>query len=159
MQAAGDRLPELPFLAAALHRYLAEYPSTTNGLGRTEQYALEAIAAGATTAPAAFAAAQLREDAPFQGDSMFYGVVRGLGQGVRPLLAVDDGGLPPLHRLRQPELIGAPLRLTAAGDAVLAGRDDWFRVADRSKWIGGVHLTGPDPSWRWDECAQLLVRV
>lgn len=139
----------LPFLRAALRRYLAEYPGT-NGLGRTEQVALETVAGGAATVMAAFPLAQQREPAPFQGDSMFFAVVRSLAEGPRPLLAADAANSPPLHRLREPQLRRTPLRLTPTGDAVLAGRADWFRVHGAARWIGGVHLMGPEPAWRWN---------
>jgi hypothetical protein len=65
-------------------------------------------------------------------------------------LEVDRAGLPPLARLRDRRLIEAPLRLTPTGEAVVAGRDDWFRLNGAARWVGGVHLIGPDPAWRWD---------
>jgi hypothetical protein len=143
--------PALPFLGAALRRYLAEYPSVDSGLSRTERLALEAVAGGAVTAPDAFRAVQAREAAPFQGDSMFHAVLRGLADGPRPLLAAEGAGGPPLCRMRDPQLGAAALRVTRAGEAVLAGRDDWYRLHGASRWIGGVHLIGPEPAWRWDE--------
>jgi hypothetical protein len=142
---------DLPYLRAALTRYLAEYPSLENGLSRTEQLGLEAIAGGAASAQAAFPIVQSREPAPFQGDSMFFAALRGLADGPHPLLETTDPGLPPLPKLREPMLRLAPLRVTPAGEAVLAGRDDWFRLHGATRWIGGVHLIGPEPRWRWDD--------
>jgi redox-sensitive transcriptional activator SoxR len=63
---------ELPFLAAALRRFLEELPAPADGLSGTERRALQAVAAGAHTPPAAFVAAQPLEEAPFLGDAWFY---------------------------------------------------------------------------------------
>jgi len=59
---------ELPFLAPALRRLLEEYPAPRDGLSGTERRALQALAAGAESPPAAFVAAQGLENAPFLGD-------------------------------------------------------------------------------------------
>src|SRR4029077_9441032 len=39
-------LPDLPFARAALRRFLEEYPSTTDGLSRTQRQILRAAASG-----------------------------------------------------------------------------------------------------------------
>ena len=56
--------PALPFLAPALRRLLEELPAPGDGLSGTERRALEAVAAGAHSPPAAFVAAQRLEEAP-----------------------------------------------------------------------------------------------
>ena len=137
----------LPFLAGAIRRYLAEYPSTENGLSQTEQWALEAVAGGARTAGDAFLAVQAREPRPFMGDSMFYAVLRDLAAGDFPLLA---GSRRNLHRLGDQDFRGAELWLTALGKRVLANRDDWFALTAPERWMGGVLLRGPRPRWRYD---------
>src|SRR4029077_3389411 len=71
----------LPFLAPALRRLLEELPAPADGLSRTERSALQAIAAGARTPPAAFVAVQRLEEAPFLGDAWFYRALSVLGQG------------------------------------------------------------------------------
>jgi redox-sensitive transcriptional activator SoxR len=48
---------QLPFLAPALRRLLEELPAPADGLSGTERRALQAVAAGAHTPPAAFIAA------------------------------------------------------------------------------------------------------
>ena len=57
--------PQLPFLAPALRRLLEELPAPADGLSGTERRALQVVAAGAHTPPAAFLAAQRLEEAPF----------------------------------------------------------------------------------------------
>jgi hypothetical protein len=42
------------------------------------------------------------------------------------------------------------LELTDAGRAVLAGEADRAALLPLDRWVGGIHLTGPDPAWRWD---------
>jgi len=137
----------LPFLPAALRRYLAEYPSTRNGLSQTEQLALEVIAGGARSAPHAFVAVQGREPRPFMGDSMFYAVLRDLASGDYPALA---GSRRNLHRLPDAELSESELWLTPLGKRVLEGKADWFELGQPARWMGGVLVRGPKPRWRWD---------
>jgi len=137
----------LPFLPAAVRRYLAEYPSTRNGLSQTEQWALEAVARGAKTPAGAFGRVQRREPRPFMGDSMFYAVIRGLAQGEEPAL---EGEHPRFARLRDPELRRCPVRLTATGRQLLLGKADWCRLSGFARSIGGVHFRGAEPRWRWD---------
>ena len=81
---------ELPFLAPALRRLLEELPAPGDGLSGTERRALQAVAAGAQTPPAAFVATQRLEDAPFLGDAWFYRVLEALGQGTARLLESDE---------------------------------------------------------------------
>ncbi len=136
----------LPFLRGALQRYLAEYPSTRNGLSQTEQLALEAIENGARAPGAAFVAVQQREPRPYLGDSMFYAVLRDLASGDYPALA---GSRRNLSRLPDAELKECELWLTPLGKRVLANQADWFELSERARWMGGVLLRGPKPRWRW----------
>jgi hypothetical protein len=148
------RTRALPFLPAALRRFLAEYPSTANGLSQTEQLALEAIAAGARNPEQAFVAVQEREPRPFMGDAMFYAVLRDLASGDYPALA---GSRRNLSRLPDAELRACELWLTALGHRVLANKADWFRLSETARWMGGVLLRGPRPRWRWDRKRGRLV--
>jgi hypothetical protein len=141
------RTRALPFLPAAIQRYLAEYPSTRNGLSQTEQHALEVIDAGTRAPAAVFVAVQQREARPFMGDWMFYAVLRDLASGDYPLLA---GSRRNLSHLGDAELRGCELWLTPLGQRVLAGKADWFELGQPARWMGGVLLRGPKPRWRWD---------
>ena len=100
----------LPFVAPALRRLLEELPAPADGLSGTERRALQAIAAGARTPPAAFVAAQRLEDAPFIGDTWFYRALSALGQGSARLVETDDGAPLPAaaSARRQPALRSAP---------------------------------------------------
>jgi hypothetical protein len=150
---------QLPFLASALRRLLEELPAPVDGLSGTERRALQAVAAGARTPPAAFVAAQRLEEAPFLGDAWFYRALSVLGQGTTRLLETDDGALlPPPPPLGDSQRFARlQLRLTATGEQTLRGEADRVELLGIDRWIGGTHIT-PDNTWRWDATELELVR-
>jgi redox-sensitive transcriptional activator SoxR len=149
---------ELPFLAAALRRLLEELPAPRDGLSRTERHALQVVAAGASTPPAAFVAAQRLEEAPFLGDTWFYRALVPLGQGEARLLETAGGDpLPVPPPLGDPQSFARlELRLTAVGDRVLRGEADRVERVGLDRWVGGTHVTAVHAP-RWDPGAQRLV--
>ncbi len=122
----------LPFLAAALRRWLEEFPAVGDGLARSERQALEAIEAGARSRAEIFLGVQAREEAPFMGDAWLWRRLDELG----PL--IGESGL------------------TALGQAVLRGGQDRVRTTGIDRTIGGVVLRG-DEIWRWDRDRQRLI--
>ena len=148
-----DGVPNgLPFLRDAVLRLLAEYPSTTNGLSRTEQLALRALSEAPMTGGALFAATQRHEPRPFMGDSTFYDIVRGMAAARVPLVDLQQSAN------GQRDLREEPLAITQAGRDVAAGRRDHVALNGIDRWKGGVHLVGDDRSpWRWDESRETLV--
>ena len=54
---------------------------------------------------------------------------------------------------------GTPLRLTDTGARVLAGDADHVTLNGIDRWIGGVHLHGPNARWRWDDSTEALIRA
>jgi hypothetical protein len=60
-----------------------------------------------------------------------------------PLLELD----PPTGEVG----VGTRLRPTPAGRLVLRGETDHVALNGIDRWIGGVHLQGPEAPWRWDE--------
>ncbi len=155
---ATRETPQLPFLAPALLRLLEELPAPVDGLSGTERRALQAVAAGARTPPAAFVAAQRLEAAPFLGDAWFYRALSALGQSPARLLESGDGApLPPPPPLSDSQLFARlELRLTAAGDDALRGGADRVELLGIDRWVGGTHLT-PGSTWRWDPAELQLV--
>jgi hypothetical protein len=134
--------PHLPFLAPALRRLLDELPSPLDGLSRTERFALETIAAGARTAPAAFVASQRREDAPFLGDTWFFRMLAALGQGDNRLVEGDGAPLPPPPPLSDGQSYSRlELRMTDAGERVLRGEANRVELLGLDRWVGGTHIT------------------
>lgn len=125
----------LPHLHGALLRMLEEYPSTGNGLGRTEQQMLEIIAQSPLTPFDLFQANARREERVFMGDTTFFMRLDRLLRGPQPLLARP--------------LEAGPLELTYRGEKVLQGTADDVELNGIDRWIGGVHLTR-DVLWRWN---------
>jgi hypothetical protein len=134
------------------------------GLSRTERQLLEVLAAGSARPVPLFVAAQRKEEALFLGDWPFWRCVHELSQGPAPLVAHRDGGpflLPEWLRdtARQPAFLEQVVTLTAQGRAVLAGQADWMHLYGIDRWLGGVHLTGHTPAWRWDETQGKVVAM
>jgi hypothetical protein len=143
--------PALPFLGDALLRLLAEYPSTANGLSRTEELALQSLLDGPMAAGVLFGATQEHEVRPFLGDTTFFDNLRRLAAARVPLVAIDGEG-----DRRDPR--SHTVAITSAGREVLAGRADHIRLNGVDIWRGGVHLSGSDRSpWRWDRGDETLV--
>ena len=147
---AGGDTSALPFLAGALRRHFEEYPSVANGLSRSEQQILDAVAAGSGTLREAFAACARMEERIFMGDSTFFAIARDLAGPRHPLLTLDgavaEGALP-----------SAAVALTAFGREVRAGREDHVRLNGIDKWRGGVHLTA-ERCYRWSGDSFVLTR-
>ena len=117
-------LDSLPYLPAALARHLRELPSTENGLGRTEQLALEAVEAGAETAGEVFRRVQDREPAPWLGDGMLYAILAALSRLRTPLIRL--GGSWPADGER---FAASRLGLTDGARAVLGRKVDAVALA------------------------------
>lgn len=147
-----EDLTSLPFLRAALRRFLEELPDREGGLGRIERAVLEGVRDGIAEPVRLFHAVHAADDVFFIGDTSLWHCIRMMAAGRHPLLAIgprsEDGTAP----------LGA-LTLTAAGRDVLDGTADRIRLAGIDRWWGGVHLHGHEVPWRWDRAAQRLVRV
>jgi hypothetical protein len=150
---AGTRA--LPFLASALLRHLEQFPSTVNGLSRSEEQALQAIAGGNSTLAEAFTAHQEREEPVFLSDAVFAFYLKDLSDAREPLVLLEGGGTigaPAWEDLWNQEIV-----LTEKGREVLRGHEDRVRLIGIERWLGGVHLSGETP-WRWDRSRRTLKR-
>jgi hypothetical protein len=142
LEIAQQRSPVLPFLAAALQRFLQEYPWTTDGLSRTERSVLQAAAAGKRTKKEIYSESRKQEDVPW-GDASVYLRMAWLGSGPNPALIETPEG---------------EFALTDAGSQLLQGKADWIELhGGVDRWLGGVHLLGKEPRWRWDRAKKTLV--
>jgi hypothetical protein len=146
---AGDT-SALPFLGRALQRHLEQFPSVGAGLSRSERQTLQASAPATIEARRLFGAVAAMEETPFMGDTIFWTHATRMAAGSRPLLVLSPTGA---------GLRDASVTLTAHGRAALDGALDWARAGAYDRWLGGVHLTGPDPAWRWDRAQGRLVRT
>ena len=131
----------LPYLAPAIHRVLEEFPSTFNGLARSQRQILEVLVEGPRTPEQAFIAASRLEEAIYMGDLSFWEIVTSMRDVPQPLVTVDA-------RERPGRLPDGTLQITATGRAVLDGRADHVALNGISRWLGGTQLS-PDRVWRW----------
>jgi hypothetical protein len=140
---AASRSRELRFLGEAFDRLAREYPSTRDGLSLTERRTLAATPAEGATAGTVFGRLGEREARPYLGDLFLFGLVARLARARVPLLELD----PPAGE------VGAGTRLhpPPAGRRVLRGEADHVALNGIDRWVGGVHLQGPESPWRWDE--------
>lgn len=145
---AAKHHDSLPYLAPALRRLLEEFPSTVNGLARSERQILEVLAEGPRTPEQAFVAAARFEEAIYMGDLSFWDTVKRLNAVAHPLIALDVQDRPG----RLPD---GTLRITDTGRAVLAGRADHVTLNGISRWLGGTHLRSGSV-WRWNPVRQTL---
>ena len=132
----------LPYMAPAFKRHLEQFPWVDNGLGRTERQILADVAAGFERPIDVFTHDHEHEESPFLGDTTAFAYVKRLASGAKPLLASEANP-------GEKSWLVAPLRLTRAGEQVLAGTRDQIDLNGIDRWLGGVHLTSGSV-WRWD---------
>ena len=148
----------LPYLARALTRHLEEFPSTVNGLSRSEREALTAIDEGHTTPVDAFLEVAKKQESIFLGDLVFYSYLERLSGKDHPLVTWTDGSpiiAPTAAESR--DFVKREMVLTPLGRDVLAGKKDWQAINTATRWLGGVEIT-PQASWRWNPETRQLVR-
>jgi hypothetical protein len=140
----GSDTAALPFLAPAIGRFLQEYPSTTDGLSRSERRLLRLAEKRPIDIRAAFPRMHDDENAYYITDASLASLVDTLSRTSPPLVTVTNGAHPGSLTLQ------GTVDLTDAGRQVLSGRRD--RVAcGLDRWLGGVHLRSDAEVWRWDE--------
>jgi hypothetical protein len=143
-------LSPLPFLAAALRRHLEEFPSTSNGLSRSEQHLLELVAAGHADIWQLFPLMHEGEECFYIADLSFWRVCSDLAAASPPLLEIA------IESQASGMLARGTLTLTAAGRDVLSGEADRVRLCGIDRWLGGAHVTAESP-WRWDRDTESVI--
>jgi hypothetical protein len=153
-----DDTAALPYLADALRRHLQEFPALGDGLSHTERIALTLADEQPRGPIELFLRLMALEQRPYLGDSFFWDLLAEIAREPAPLLEDRHAGwfAPPDDPER---FAGQTLSATAAGRDVLATTRDRTRILPFDRWYGGVHLRGPDPAWRWDPDAALVVRA
>lgn len=125
---------DLPYLGPVLRRLLEELPSPANGLSRTEEECLRALADGPRSFGEIFGAVTLLEEPNhgcWYGDGELRETLRRLASARVPAVLETAGRF----------------ELTGMGRALAAGEADWIEENGIDRWQGGVHLTGRDV-WR-----------
>jgi hypothetical protein len=137
-----QKFDEMPFLAAALARFLEEYPWITDGLSRSERQLLQATAAGKRKKKDIYVESRKQEDVPW-GDSSVYLRLAWLAAGPNPALIESPKN---------------EFTITDAGRQLLEGKADWIKLQGcLDRWLGGVHLAGEKARWRWDPTQNILI--
>ncbi|NCO34149.1 MAG: DUF1835 domain-containing protein [Armatimonadetes bacterium] len=152
----------LPYLKDALARHLEQFPSTRNGLSRTEQQILEALVDGSKTPVELFLHDNECEERVFMGDATFFLHVQRLSVGEYPMLSTESRRpfIVPSIPVAGPyprEFLEEKLTVTDAGREVLDGRDDHIHLNGIDRWYGGVHLVGKEARWRWNTEEKRLI--
>jgi hypothetical protein len=143
----------LPYLAAAVARFLQEYPWTTDGLSRTERRLLQLAATGTGDLPAAWSRMDDGEEVYYITDMSMTGLVETLSRTSPPLLTIAAG-----PRSDAGERLQGSVTLTDTGRAVLAGRQDRVAACGIDRWLGGVHVSSDTDLWRWDDTRRRITR-
>ena len=132
---AQDNVECLPFLGAAIRRLLEEYPWKVDGLSRLQRNVLRATTDVATRREEICRQSQLFEEAPW-GDASVYLRLETLAGARNPaIIKTWNGGY----------------MLSDLGKSLLFEEADWVRARGGvDTWLGGVHLIGTEPQWRWD---------
>jgi hypothetical protein len=140
----------LPYLAAAIARFLQEYPWTSDGLSRTERRLLELASGDGITLRNAFPRMQEGEDVYCVTDGSLDGLAESLSEMSPPLLTLDRSGAETGRVLR------GRVTITGAGRSVLSGQQDRVAIAGIDRWLGGVHLESGSRIWRWNDARQCM---
>lgn len=134
-QARRD-LPELPFLRAALVRFLEEYPWVDDGLSRNQRQILRAAASGGQHRREIYEACQRQEQCPWGDASVYWRIA-----------ALAAAPAPALERISSEQYA-----INEHGRRLLDGAEDWIASSGGiDVWLGGVHLEGAQASWRWND--------
>jgi hypothetical protein len=134
----------LPFLAPALRRYLEEFPWTTDGLSKSERHLLQLSANGSIDLRRAFPQMQEGETAFYPTDGFVDQLAQDLSSTSPSLLNADFA--PGENRYT----LHGSVSLADDGRAVLEGKHDRICLCGIDRWLGGVHLEGRGPVWRFD---------
>jgi hypothetical protein len=113
---------------------------------------MELAQPGTVDVRAAFPRMHDLEDVFYIADQSYWRIVEGLAYASPPLVTVDVEPSAP------DELPRGTMSLTETGRAVLRGHEDRVRRCGVDRWLGGVHLEGRGPMWRWDAAQDRIVR-
>jgi hypothetical protein len=146
----GDTSP-LPYLAAAITRFLQEYPWTADGLSRSERRLLELASGDGIALWKAFPRMYDGERVYHATDTTMASLAETLSGTSPPLLALDLSSTEQGYDLR------GVVTLTRTGRSVLSGEQDRVAVCGIDRWLGGVHLQNEGRIWRWDDTRQRII--
>jgi hypothetical protein len=134
---------ELPFLQAALQRWLEEFPAVNNGLPRSCRHLLEAAAEGLKNRRELYFLAMSKETAIFMADASAFWRINSLAASTPNAALKREGDF---------------YSITDYGRALLDNESDWLRDRDNFEfWMGGIRFVKGGIVWRWDAQRKQLV--
>lgn len=139
----------LPDLARAFTDHLERFPSTRDGLGSVDRVVLERAAQLGRTRLAHLIGSSLGA-LPYLSDGLAATHARQMTFCPHPLLRLHDAA-------EWPAKYEGDIEITPLGREVLAGQADVVKLNGIERWLGGVHLLGPEARWRWDAARRRLV--
>jgi len=159
---AHEELSILPFLKPALIRQLEQFPWTRDGLSRTEQQIMRALADGPASLGSVYRVSQVElEEYPFMAIAPFMHGIKRICSGKPNLIQFIDHS--PLSDEEGPpygeSLLERELQLTDIGRKILMGQADCVRLYGIDRWLGGVRLHGARSAWRWDGRRRVIVAL
>jgi hypothetical protein len=156
----GKDLSALPQLRPTVLELLEELPRDTTGLGATEMRMLELISAANGGPFDVFPGHMKRNTRRVFGYWEVGALLDGLAHCPAPAVSGLDEGPFTLEMHEDPDrherYKRSELKLTALGEAVLAGTADFSRHNPVRRWWGGTELTN-DRLWRWDPVKRALI--
>ncbi|MEM7237272.1 MAG: hypothetical protein AAF501_05545 [Pseudomonadota bacterium] len=148
-----DDLSELPFLAAAMQRYLEEFPDASTGLNRTETQLLRLMAESVHSPEHLFLRNMEMETALFIGDWPTYRILDALCANGLAACEPSPFRFPSFTSEKHAAFNAQRLSLTGMARRVLDGEEDAFGLMQRDGWLGGVELLVSSAIWTWDKDA------
>lgn len=152
---------ELEFLDLSLWRHLEEFPSTLNGLSRSESQILEAVSQGPLSFHEIFKRVANREERIFCGDLTMALYIERMSLTDEPLIVYTSGERVDAPKTEEDSRAfrNAEMGLTSAGREVLSCDRDWISMGGSDRWLGGAHLEGPRAAWRWNPDTRTVMTV
>ncbi|HEY0241509.1 MAG TPA: DUF1835 domain-containing protein [Gemmatimonadaceae bacterium] len=160
-QFAAADTPSLEFLQLSLWRHLEEFPSSVNGLSRSESQILEAVAQGPLAFHELFRQVANREERMFCGDATMARYIERMSLTTSPLILYTSGDRIDAPRTEEDSRAfrNAEMCLTATGREVLNGANDWITLGGSDRWLGGAHLDRGTAEWRWNPDTRHVVKA
>jgi hypothetical protein len=143
----------LPFLRRAIVNHAQRFPWTHTGIGRVEKTALQLAADGHNDFKGLFQAFSSCESDYGFGDAQLFLTLMRLVHAATPLLKKDGGN----SMADSTNMLTSSFAITNDGKEVLAGTQDFVVQNGIDLWLGGIHLSGAEASWRWDHETQKLL--
>jgi hypothetical protein len=141
--------PALPDLATALHRFLQELPSASDGLSLTERLILQILCEGPISINRLFGLMTYQRDVLFFATDLF------LLWTIERMQAANE---PVLNRSGAHDFRDE-LAITDMGRAVVSGARDWLSLRPPPRWVGGVRIQPGARVWRWDEAERTVIQA